>query len=71
MRDELLDVGALQVERERGSREGAEQCECAGMSGDGADFHDADFQEPISFRGECSDINMPKPANRVTMEVPP
>jgi hypothetical protein len=29
------------------------------------------FQEPMSLRCECSDIKMPKPANRVTIEVPP
>ena len=28
-------------------------------------------QDPMSLRCECSDINMPKPANSVTMEVPP
>jgi hypothetical protein len=25
----------------------------------------------MSLRWECSDINMPKPANRVTIDVPP
>ncbi len=67
MVDELFDVGTFDVERARGSVEAAEQRGRAHRSGDDV----AGYQEPMSLRWECSDINMPKPANRVTIDVPP
>ena len=35
------------------------------------DHECAHVQDPMSLRCECSDINMPKPAKRVTIDVPP
>ncbi len=67
MGDEIFDIGAFDIERTRGFRARREQGDCAQSSDDEA----TGFQEPMSLRCECSDIKMPKPANRVTIEVPP
>ncbi len=68
--DEALDVGAVRVERGGRARE-PRQPEHSGEQRDRPRASEAHGHEPISLRCECSDIRMPKPANKVTIEVPP
>lgn len=67
--DELLDDESMRIECVHGCDRGAnsrcrENYRCYGVPRTHA-------QEPMSLRCECSAMSMPKPANKVTMEVPP
>ena len=65
---EFLDLRAVDVDRERrhSRHAGHAQEQEYGFPRMLGVHHD-----PMSLRCECSDMRMPKPASRVTMEVPP
>jgi len=71
--DEFFDIAALGIDGGRGLDAKCQQRGCAEQELEvkWAAHAGACSYDPISLRCECSDMRMPKPANKVTMEVPP